>query len=50
MKAALDRRTQHSRSLEAKIANGQAVSAKLLALERELGSRSDVIGSPFPPG
>jgi GTPase SAR1 family protein len=50
MKAALDRRTQHSRSLEAEIANGQAVSAKLLALERELGSRSDVTGSPFPPG
>jgi hypothetical protein len=47
MEAALYRRTQHSEAVEAEIANGQAAFARLLAIERELGSRAELAGSPL---
>jgi GTP-binding protein EngB required for normal cell division len=45
MKAALDRRTRRSEAVDAEIANARAASARLLAIERELGCRINLVGS-----
>jgi GTP-binding protein EngB required for normal cell division len=44
MKAALHQSTQHSQAVEAEIADSQAASAKLFAIEQELGKRANVAG------